>query len=231
MDFFEDYDNMEADDLRWVVHTPKLGCLSKSCRCVLKYDKVVNIPLLRLEAETGVDGFAQLELARCYDFGIGVYVDEEQATVWYKRSVESGNTCAMYILGARQLYHVQNEEDYGPCFDLIQKSARHGNAVAQFWNGSHLLGKYMRVEAASEFTLAALQGHVEAMIMLAKLYRDGRDVGVDPIRSAELYRRSSDAGNMEGLYELSVCYRYGSGVPADATDSIRLIRLWEARKT
>ena len=53
------------------------------------------IPLYQEAAEDG-NSMAQLQLAKCYDFGKGVTPDMHQAAAWYTLAAEGGNSNAQY---------------------------------------------------------------------------------------------------------------------------------------
>ncbi|MBQ7482759.1 MAG: sel1 repeat family protein, partial [Bacteroidaceae bacterium] len=53
--------------------------------------------LYTLSAEQGFD-LAQLQLGRCYFFGVGINKDKAKAREWYAKAAEQGNRDAQYAL-------------------------------------------------------------------------------------------------------------------------------------
>ena len=73
---------------------------------------------------------AQLQLAKCYDFGKGVPQDLHEAVRWYTQAAMGGNTNAQDNLGTCYVSGTGVEKDQIRLFNVIggKKSSRFGDA-------------------------------------------------------------------------------------------------------
>ena len=80
-----------------------MGLLYENGKGLPKKDEKEAVRLYRIGAELGFDN-AQCSLGNCYDFGIGVAPNPEEALKWYLLSADQGeNTTAMMNAGATMM--------------------------------------------------------------------------------------------------------------------------------
>ena len=78
---------------------------------------------------------AQLEVARCYQNGIGVAKNAENAVVWYKKAAEQGNAEAQCALGECYYQAFGVEKNEKEARKWYKEAANQGNATAQYMTG------------------------------------------------------------------------------------------------
>ena len=54
---------------------------------------------------------------------------------------------------------------------------------------------------------------------LGTVYENGRGVDLDESAAIDWYRKSAEAGNVDGMKNLSRMYSFGIGTPADAVEA------------
>ena len=168
--------------------------------CLTPEDQVVKAAMLfnsgqeaeavliyREAAEKG-NTEAQLQLAKCYDFGKGVTQDMAEAVRWYTRAAQGGNTNAQDNLGTCYISGTAGNpsalNNLGLCYRngegttkddakaafCFQRAAEMGNANAQYNLGRcyyHGLGVAQDTEQARLWvSRAAAQGHKNARLFM-----------------------------------------------------------------
>ena len=124
---------------------------------------------------------AQLEVARCYQNGIGVAKNAENAVVWYKKSAEQGNAEAQCALGECYYQARGVEKDDKEARRWYEAAATQENATAQYMTG-RLYAELSYNEAAVKwYTKAAEQECPEAQYELGDCYSYG--IGVVTVKS------------------------------------------------
>lgn len=74
-------------------------------------------------------------------------------------------------------------------------------------------------------TKAADSGMVVAFGQLALTYTRGADGSPDYRKAAELFRQAADKGSADAAYRLGLSYHFGRGVPSDAVEADRWMRI------
>ena len=169
---------------------------------------------LHQRAESG-DVSAMYEVGYALDFGEGVPVDMNRASVWYAKAAARSSFKAMNNLGysyERQGNHVEAQRWY-------QKAAGAGDALAMKnlgWQFLEGVGGPKDLAAARRWLERAEDlGFVGANRPLAMLLREEDPVG-NAFRCAQLLREVAEEGGDSGdLYEWAQCLLSGSGVVAD----------------
>src|SRR6266511_5403989 len=87
-------------------------------------------------AENG-DKFAQYNLGRCYEYGIGIQKDEIKAFELYKVAAKQGHNFAQNSLGLLYENGKGIEKDLEKAFYWYNKSAENGNEVTQYNKGRY----------------------------------------------------------------------------------------------
>lgn len=134
---------------------------------------------------------ALLNLAKCYDIGIGCNVNMEKAKRLYQKSIDKGNTDAIFNLGLCYIDEHENDK----AINMLKMAVDRGHSEAQC-----LLGEYyyegIIVDKNQELAMELLkkssdQGLSKAQYKLALKYRFNEDVK-DIVKAYELFYISSD---------------------------------------
>ena len=183
------------------------------------------------EAETG-DPEILLQLAECYECGIGIEHDYELAKKYYARAFEEGNReeeeDAITLYFDKTTY----KEKMAYLDKLLQvekweEMAEEGDEAAML-----LLWKYYEYDADYEEDLkpkraiywlrkAADSGNALAQVLLGSHYELGNVVFKDCDEAFRLYTLAAEQGDAMGLYEVGHCYERGIGVEKDMKEAIR----------
>ena len=88
------------------------------------------------QAMTG-DVKAMCNLGYCYEVGLGIDRDCEEAVKWYKKAANGGNARAQYNLGICYDAGIGVDRDPDKAYDLISSAARDGDPLAKEWMKSN----------------------------------------------------------------------------------------------
>ena len=163
-------------------------------------------------------------IADCYERGWGGEEKKDQAVIWFEKSVQKGNTRAMYDLGVS--YHKGNlglTQSDAKANELFALAAEKGHAIARYNLGnSYRLG---RGGLAIDFNRcvelwdqSAKQGLVETQVDLGKMYglgsKDGppMTIPVDPQLSFRWYLAAAKQGVVKAMMKIGRLYYLGRGV-------------------
>lgn len=173
----------------------------------------------RRAAEQG-DPHAQYKLARLYQTGAGIAENAQMAAHWYRKSAEQGIAPAQLNLA------LMSEAGMGIPVDLeaaerwYRRLAETGDREAQFFLGSLLtdpahLDAAQQEEAMVWLRRSSDQGYPNASALLAILLSeldDPNELHFTP-ESLELLDKAARAGEPTALYNLSLVYWHGDGLP------------------
>jgi len=137
------------------------------------------------------NAYAQFSLGYCYQYGIGVKIDEQKAVELYQKASEQKstgtlaqynfshvNTIAQNRLGICYRLGTGIETDYQKAIELFQKVAKQGNAYGQYNLGyayEHGIGVEKNEQKAIElYEKAADQGFAKAKNKIYLLQYDDR---------------------------------------------------------
>ena len=167
---------------------------------------------------------AQIRLARCYEEGIGVCQNENEAMEWYEKASSNGNIIATQ----KYLKLKYREEEYKNVIRYraeLLKAADKGNPNSQF-----LLGEWFRIhnrqlkyskEAFVWYSKAAKKNHGDAMLKLAECYENGFGVPIDNIEAIKWYKKAAKSGNKIACIKLAESYLHGNLVNKDTLEAIK----------
>lgn len=123
-------------------------------------------------------------------------------------------------------YKINKNRDVDAALYLFKEAAQQGDATAMNRTGELLLFDYNKPQEAFEwFSNAAQRNEPNAMLNLARLYRDGIGVGEDVSQYITWAELAYKYGNLEALDELSDAYTKGIGVNQDYNQALRYIDL------
>ena len=135
---------------------------------------------------------AQLKVARCYQNGVGVAKNAENAVVWYKKAAEQGNAEAQCALGECYYQAFGVEKNEKEARRWYEAAATQGNATAQYMIG-RLYAELSYNEAAVKwYTKAAEQECPEAQYELGDCYSYGIGVAKDLEQAFEWYKKAAE---------------------------------------
>jgi TPR repeat protein len=166
------------------------------------------------------DEEAQIAIARAYESGVEVPLDEAQAAIWYRKAADRGNPVAMFGL-ARIISKGAPGLEKSPEFaaNLYEAAARQGHVEAQNWLGycyQHGFGiQQSDASAVAWYTRAATRGLAAAQNNLGLMYLTGKGVQRDYGRASELFEQAAKSGDVWGANNLGGMYERGWGVKQD----------------
>jgi TPR repeat protein len=179
------------------------------------------------------DAVGECGLGFCYQYGMGVEVNEIVAVSWFEKSAKRGNPTAQWQLA--QIYYNGTESivaNKKKGINYLQQAADNGQLMAiaclayEYASGENLekdLAKSLEL-----FIKAADNGNVYAQAMVGIIYFEGDELvnnkkdyelAVKYLYSAAQYMKDdeyvTDETRGRVLRYLGICYRYGRGVEAN----------------
>ncbi|MDD3535010.1 MAG: tetratricopeptide repeat protein [Candidatus Cloacimonetes bacterium] len=189
-----------------------------------KLSEPENIEALKARADAG-DPEASYVLATHY-----LVHEPEEALRLLNFAAENEYAAAELLLGILYTFGIHVEPDEDKALELLQKSARRGDASAQ-----KVLGElYLNISEASKesernaffwMKKAADQGNTEAEFYLGFLYSGGIGVKKDPAEAFQWYKKAADKGDPDAQLELAFCYDKGKVVKKDPKEAMLLLQL------
>lgn len=169
-------------------------------------------PELVALAESG-NVAAQTRLAICYEEGVEVPVNLEEAVKWYHKAAEQGDARAQCNLGLCYLNGKGVNRNYQEAVKWLRKGAEQGHADAQnnlgycYKDGYGVFRNYQ--EAFKLFKSAAEQGNSYAQFNLAVCYGNGQGTPRDNGEAMKWCHRAAENGSYRAAYLLGVIYYDG----------------------
>ena len=168
-------------------------------------------------------------IGKCYCYGLGTDIDEEQAAVWFEKSALAGNKYAAFSLANLYYYGKGVEQSYESAFKWYQAAARKGQpfatyAIAQMYER----GEYVEKNSteAYEHYKSALAGLLSLekkgtaddnlLYKIGKMYQDGKGTEPNAEKAVEYFMRAAKDENSRAQYELGKAYITGKGIEKDA---------------
>ena len=149
----------------------------------------------------------QFSLGQAFDAGLGVEKDDSKAVEWYRKAAEQGLMGAMYFLAQKLELGQGVQSDNEQAIKWHLKAAEGGLPESQYALGEHYLCEIKCVsknwqEAARWFQMAAEQGHSNAQLRLAGMYKDGLGVPQDLNIARFWYGKAAAQGNVQAQASL-----------------------------
>jgi uncharacterized protein len=186
-----------------------------------------SLPAMRKKAEEG-DVEAQTLLGECYDSGLGLKKDHEEAVRWFRKAADRGDGPAMNSLGVAYSLGQGVKKDPVEAARWYRKAADEGGAMAMTNLGSlYYEGRGVKKdpeEAVRWFRKAIEKGNTLAMKNLAAAYHEGQGVKKDDKEATKWYRKAAERGDTKAAYVVGVCYVEGRGVKQDYKEAARWYR-------
>jgi TPR repeat protein/serine/threonine protein kinase len=173
-------------------------------------------------AERG-NAYAQNELGRLYQQGLGVDKDEVKAVEWFRKAADQGLAMAEANLGL--MYHSGSgvQKDDAQAVQWYRKGAEQGSSPAEtrlafmYENGSGVDRDY--AQAAQWYRKAAEQGNPRAQTNLGLLYQSGMGVDRDYAQALQWYQKAADQNFARAQQRLGAMYQHGWGVPKNGAQA------------
>lgn len=152
------------------------------------------------KAQSG-DAKAQNSLGWCYQYGIGVTKNYNEAVKWYRKSAEQGYANGQTNLGYCYQHGYSVTQDYSKAVQWFRKAAEQGEAFGQnqlgacYYYGYGVTKDYN--EAVKWFRKAAEQGNFYGQYDLGLFYENGYGVTKDINKAVEWYRKAARQGYEE----------------------------------
>ncbi len=155
---------------------------------------------------------AALELAKCYECGIGAKKDRQSAFIWYKNASECGSDEASYYLGLCYSRGVGTAFSFDKAKEALLIAAKHGIAGAEkelqriyenkkihmlraaYAKAMELIYMKKAKEAIPSLEVCLKLGHTAGIYTLGCLYEFGIGPETDRAYAKELYDKAFDAG-------------------------------------
>jgi hypothetical protein len=172
----------------------------------------------RLQPLVAAGDFAAQELlARLYFEGWGVPRDHVQAVRWFESAAAGRFAPAQYNLARMYEQGLGTSLDLSKSLRWFRQAAERGDAEAQGHLGYLALsGKTPDYAGARRWLeQSAAQEHLDAFVLLGRLYEEGWGVPRNPARAAEWYQRAAVQAVPDAQYRLGTLYARGVGVPQD----------------
>jgi TPR repeat protein len=191
-----------------------------------------NLPLpqniiIALEHAANLSNVAAMNyLGFLYHQGIGVIRNAERAVSLYQRSVEQGDSAAIFNLSV--CYHRGEgvEQDWNKAAELYQQAVEQGNREAMFNLGvCYEKGEGVGQDwskAVDLYQRAIEQGDSAAMFNLGVCYDNGTGVEQDWSKAFALYQRAVEQGESRAMTTLGICYQNGENVEQDWSKAVDL---------
>ncbi|XP_076446795.1 uncharacterized protein LOC143284067 [Babylonia areolata] len=173
---------------------------------------------------------AYFNLAVCYETGLGMKKDLEQAAVYYQMGADVGHTQSIFNLALMTLRGEGGiAKDRAKAIQLLTKAAHKGLAQAQTYLGMYYTedddNQQDFEQAASFFNAAASQNDAEAQYFLGVCYENGWGVESSDEEAAKLYSAAAELGHDGALYNLAAFHEYGlGGIARDEEEAMVLYR-------
>ena len=116
---------------------------------------------------------AQYDLGKCYAYGHGTPISEEESFFWFQRAAEQGHVKAVYRLGKCYLKGWGCISNVNIAIQFFQLASRHGNLKAQYRLGEIFSNKHSKFydneQALFWLEKAADAGHAKAVTKMESI--------------------------------------------------------------
>jgi TPR repeat protein len=162
---------------------------------------------------------AQSKMGFCFEEGIGVQRDTEQAVKWYRKAADNGFARAMINLGHCYANGRGVPQNLELAYRFYRQAADLKLDVGLYNTGvCHALGEGVKQSdslAAACFQQASDLGHGLAQYNLGLFYEHGRGVGQNDALAYFWYKNAADQGLGRALTAVGYCQLKGIGTEAD----------------
>ncbi|WP_437919465.1 tetratricopeptide repeat protein [Sphingobacterium sp. LRF_L2] len=192
-------------------------------------DENMALFLLRHLAETEVP-YAQFRLGNCYEYGLtNLDVDYLEAFSWYKRAAQAKLPQAIYQVGRFIKYGIHGENaDLSGAIPYFEEAAglNFPAAITELGLASEMQSPPDYAQAFVHFSRAADLGYPYANYLKGiYLEFDYHQSGQKKTEEAfSCYKYGAHNQDLNSMYELARCYRFGIGTAGNIDEAIALYR-------
>jgi TPR repeat protein len=167
------------------------------------------------------DPGAQELLARLHYEGWGVTQDHAEAVRWFELAASRQYAPAQYNLARMYQQGTGVLLNQSKSMQLFRAAAALGDADAQGHLGYlALTGKTPDYAGARHWLeKSAAQNHMDAYVLIGRLFEEGLGVERDLVRAAHWYRQAAVQAVPDAQYRLGKLYAQGAGVPQSDGDA------------
>lgn len=187
-----------------------------------------------------MQSYVWYRIGKCYCYGLGTDIDEEQAATWFERAAKEGNKYAAFSLANSYYYGKGVEQSYESAFKWYSAAEEQQKpfddvkmpfasyALAQMYER----GEYVAKNSAEAYAhyKKALTGLVELekkqpdeniRYKIGKMYLDGKGTEVDAPKAMLYLTLAAQDENSRAQYEVGKAYVTGHGVKQDVPEGLR----------
>ncbi len=168
---------------------------------------------------------ARYRLGNCYQNGVGVERNDQEAARHYKLSLDQGYAKAQEQLDILSVRFVQQ---YGKKHMMLSKSKI--EAEENFKTGREFYVCKIYKKAVTYYQLSADQGHAAAQCYLGSCYQLGLGVEQSYNEAVKYFKLSAVQGNVVAQTILGSCYQLGLGVEQNYTEAVKYYQLSAGQK-
>lgn len=169
---------------------------------------------------------AKVNLAVCYENGIGTQINIDRAVELYKEGAEKGHPVAQVNLGICYYNGLGVKIDIEKAVELYKKSAEQGNYLGKFnLADCYYYGVVIEKDIEKAIKLykeVVEQGNPETEFTLGLIYYRGDEVEKNLEEAVKLFKKSSDKGYVNAKLALGICYYNGEGINQDYEKAAKL---------
>lgn len=162
-----------------------------------------------------------------YEEGRGTIKNDEQAFLWLKKLVDSGNASETELIEFANKYAkgIGTNEDENAAVTVLQSPVLDKNpnakyALAEIYMNSQSMNNVNK--AVELYKIAAESGSDKAQFLLAGLYYKGGIISKDLVEAAKWYETLSNKNNSDAQFALAYMYHNGEGVEKNPKKALEL---------
>lgn len=183
--------------------------------------------------ENNLQSYVWYRIGKCYCYGLGTQLNEEQAALWFTRAAEADNKYASFSLANLYYYGKGVEQSYEQAFKWYSQAAEKEQpyatyAIAQMYERGEYVKK--NSEAAHEYYSAALQGFLllekkgqaddNLEYKIGKMYQDGKGTEKDVAKAVEYFKLAAKNENSRAQYELGKALILGDSIKQNVAEGM-----------
>lgn len=194
------------------------GTAVDSLKAVLLYQKSIkagNKSLFEQHIKFAKKGnlFSNMLVASCYQNGIGVAKNPEEAIPFLKAAANQHSVVAQRDLGLILLNSKKSRE----AVDWFRLGAENGDLTSTYYYGKMLLdglGLTANAKDGANYLLKAAEaGFPQAQYYVGNCYMGGTGLTKNSDQAVLWYRKAAGQGVLNAQWALAQCYRRGEGTP------------------
>lgn len=200
--------------------------------CAKDEEKAVPLLMDLVDVDNNYKAFAAL--GKCYEKGIGMKKDIDEAVNWYSRAAEAGYAPAQYAIGVCFEEGTGLEESTEEALNWFAAAAEQGYGPAEL-RVAEYFEEGIGIEIDNEqafvwFKDAADQDIVKAQIKVGEKLMNGIGVEKNEAEGFKWYERAANSGDWEAFCIVADCYFEGKGVEKNESIAVEMYRKAASRE-